>query len=116
MKKLILRFLASGGTIAALVAMAGCTAMPSSSGVQTLKQTQMNVSWKMIAYDAAQANASVTEAQAQNVSAAYQAYQQAFQQALTAAGGDPDVVTPWNLQAAANRVLAAVNLVLTTLT
>ena len=97
-------------------ALAGCTALPGSNGVVTLKQTHINISWKITAYEAAQTGGSVTAEQAQAVAAAQLAYQQAFQQALADAGGDLDTVTPPSLQAAATRLLIAINNVLTTLT
>jgi hypothetical protein len=116
MKKMILRIAAVIPVIIAVLAMVGC-ASSSSNGVLTLKQTQINVSWKMTAYQQALASGGgVTEGQRQRVAAAHQAYEQAYQQALTDAGGNVEAPTPPKLQAAANQLIMAVDNVLSTLT
>ena len=108
MKRMILQFVTVVPVIAALLASVGCSAL-SDNGVLTLKQSQINVSWKMTAYQQAVTSGSVTEAQSQR------AYQQAFQQALTDAGGNLKTPTPPKLQILVDQLLAAVNDVLTTL-
>jgi len=114
MKRMILKFVTVVPVIAALLALVSCSALPG-NGVLTLKQTQINVSWKMTAYEQAVTGGSVTEAQSQRVAAAQQAYRQAFQQALTDAGGNLKAPTPPKLQILVDQLLAAVNDVLTTL-
>jgi len=113
MKRMILPFATGASLIAALLAMVGCTALPSGD-VLTLKQTQINVSWKMTAYQQAVNGGSVTAAEAQRVAAAKEAYQQAFKQALADAGDNLKTPTPPKLQALVDQLLAAVNDVLTT--
>jgi Spy/CpxP family protein refolding chaperone len=114
MKKMILRIAAVVPLIIAMLAMVGC-ASSSSNGVLTLKQTKINVDWKMTAYQNALARGGITEGQRQQVAATYQAYQQAFQQALTDAGGNLGAPTPPKVQAAADEFIAAVNNVLSTM-
>src|SRR5208283_1765000 len=71
----------------------GCT-LPSANETLPLKITKINVDWKMTAYQQYVSFSGVTEGQKQRVTAAYQAYQTAFEQALTAAKGDLDAPTP----------------------
>jgi hypothetical protein len=115
MKKMMLRIAVVVPVIIAVLAMVGC-ASSSSNGVLTLKQTQINVDWKMTAYQNALARGGVTEGQRQRVTAAQQAYQQAFQKALAGTGGNLGAPTPPEVQAAADQVIAAVNNVLSTMT
>jgi hypothetical protein len=114
MEKMNLRIAAVVPMIIALLVMVGCAS--SSNGVLTLKQTQINVGWKMTAYQQALVRGGVTLAQRQRVEAAHQAYEQAFQQSLADAGGNLGEPTPPKLQAAVNDLIAAVDNVLSTLT
>jgi hypothetical protein len=72
MKTMILRWMAVSPVIAIVLTVVGCASL-SSNGVLTLKRTQIFVSWKMTAYQQAFTGGSVTEAQAQRVTAAHQA-------------------------------------------
>lgn len=54
----------------------------------SLGEVKTNVSWKMDAYRMVGVQTQLTENQQQAVSSAYAAYQNAFQQALSAAGGN----------------------------
>ena len=101
--------------VVVVLTMAGCAAL-SGQWVLTLERVHIDVSWKMTAYRQAVIAGSVTEAQAQQVNAAYDAYQQAFQRALAAAGGNLQAPTPPDLKARADQVIAAVAEVLATLT
>ena len=93
----------------------GCTALPGDN-VFTIKQTDLNVHWKMTQYNAVGPFGGVTTTQAQEVEAAYKAYQEALDQALKEAHGNRDAPTPPYLQQKADRVIQAVTSVLSTLT
>jgi hypothetical protein len=73
--------------------LSGCT-LPSANETLPLKVTKMDVDWKMTAYQQVVDSQGVTEGEKQKVTAANQAYQAAFQQAVTAAKGDLDTPTP----------------------
>lgn len=115
MNRSILPTMAITTVVVALLVATGCTSVPD-GGVLTLKETQLNVSWKMTAYQQAQIGGSVTESQAQQVNSAFRAYQQGFKQALANAGGNLDAPTPPKLQSIVNQLIATVNNVLSTLT
>ena len=93
----------------------GCTALPGEN-VFTLKQTDLNVHWKMTQYNAVGPFGGVTHAQAQSVDAAYKAYQEAFDRALKEAHGNQDAPTPPYLQQKANQLIQVLTSVLSTLT
>jgi hypothetical protein len=93
----------------------GCVS-PSGGGVITLKQTQVNVSWKMTAYQNAAGFGNVTLGQQQQVTAANQAYEAAFRQALAEAHGNLHAPSPPNLQQLASELVALIDSVLATLT
>jgi len=114
MKKFAFTFASLVPLIIALLVMAGCASL-SNSGALTLKQVQMDVNWKMTAYRNAYNGGGVTPGQAQQVNATYQTYQQAFQQALTDAGGNLDAPTPPQLKNAADQLLAILNAVMSTM-
>ena len=98
-----------------MLLMAGC-ASPSARGALTLKQTQLNVDWKMTAYQQAVTFGSVTEGQAQQVATAHKEYQAAFQQALAQAHGNLDAPTPPKLGQLATRLIGVIESVLSTIT
>ncbi len=54
----------------------------------TLGEVKTNVSWRMDGYRIAGTQTQLTENQQRSVSSAYAAYQSAFQQALSTAGGN----------------------------
>lgn len=93
---------------------AGCASTGGGGGF-TLKQTRLDVGWKMEAYQEAVTFGSVTQGQKQQVSAAYQVYQAAFHQALSAAGGNLGAPAPANVRQLATELIATVDSVLATL-
>lgn len=97
-----------------LLGAVSCASLPG-NGALTLKETRLNVNWKMTAYQQAQIGGSVTEAQAQQVNAAFHAYQLAFKKALATADGNVDAPTPPSLQSIVNQLIEAVDNVLSTL-
>jgi hypothetical protein len=89
--------------------MGGCTSASSSKGAYpTLKQTRMNVDWPMTRYRNAVAAGAVTLGERQQVDAAYQDFQKAFDAAVQAAHSNYDATTPDNVKALANQVIAAI--------
>jgi len=68
----------------------------------SLGEVKTNVSWKMDAYRMVGVQTQLTENQQQSVSSAYAAYQKAFQQALSAAGGNLKRPAPQPVLDAAN--------------
>jgi hypothetical protein len=85
----------------------GCAA--SKGGGYPLKLTQMNVDWKMTAYREAAAAGNLTAGQQQQVTAAYQAYQSAFQQALSAASGNLESPAPANVRQLATELIGLID-------
>jgi hypothetical protein len=94
---------------------AGCTALPGDN-VFTLKQTDVNVHWKMSQYNAVGPFGGVTESQRQAVDAANKVYQQALDQAVQEAHGNMDAPTPPYLQKKADQLMEVLTDVLSTLT
>ena len=85
----------------------GCSSTGSPKGAYpTLKQTRMNVDWPMTRYRNAVAAGAVTLGERQQVDAAYQAFQKAFDAAVQDAHSNYDATTPDNVKALANQVLA----------
>jgi hypothetical protein len=68
----------------------------------------MNVDWPMTRYRNAVAAGAVTLGERQQVDAAYQSFQKAFDAAVQDAHSNYDVTTPDNVKALANQVLAAI--------
>ena len=95
--------------------LSGCVS-PSADGVRTLKQTQIDVDWKMTAYQQAASSGNLTYGQQQQVLAAYKAYQGAFKQALADAQGNLQAPSPPNLQQLASELVTLIDSVLSTLT
>ncbi len=89
--------------------LSGCTSPPGSD-VYRLKQTGDDVGRVMTRYRNLVAfGGTVTTAQQQQVSAAYDAYQQAFNQAVQDAHSNYDAPTPDNVKALANQVISLVS-------
>lgn len=68
----------------------------------TLGEVKTNISWRMDAYRMAETQTQLTENQQRSVSSAYATYQNAFQQALSAAGGNLKRPAPQSVLDAAN--------------
>jgi hypothetical protein len=80
----------------------------SSGGSRTLKQVDLDVSPKMTRFhNAVASGAGVTEGEKDQVNNAYARYQAAYNQALQAAGNNPNTPAPADVKAAANDVLGA---------
>ena len=91
-----------------LTMLPGC-ASTSGGGGYSLKLTRMNVDWKMTAYREAVDAGNLTTGQQQRVNAAYQAYQAAFQQALTAANGNLESPAPANVRQLATELIGMID-------
>jgi hypothetical protein len=95
----------------------GCASTPGGSsdssasgsgGSRTLKQVDLDVSPKMTHFhNAVASGAGVTEGEKDQVNAAYARYQSAYQQALQAAGNNPNTPAPANVTAAADELIGA---------
>lgn len=92
---------------AILPTIAGCTT--TSGGGYSFRLTQMNVDWKMTAYREAVAAGNVTAGQEQKVSAAYQAFQTAFQQAAVQANGNLEAPAPPNVRQLATELIGLID-------
>jgi hypothetical protein len=90
-----------------LMMLPGCAS--SSGGGYPLKLTRMNVDWKMTAYREAVVAGNLTTGQQERVNAAYQAYQTAFQQALTAANGNLESPAPANVRQLATELIGMID-------
>ena len=88
--------------------LSGC-ASSSAGGGYPLKLTRMNVDWKMTAYREAVTAGNLTTGQQQRVDAAYQAYQTAFQQALTAVNGNLESPAPDNVRQLATELIGMID-------
>ena len=75
-----------------------------SGGSRTLKQVDLDVSPKMTRFNNASGFA-VTEGEKDQVKAAYSRYQSAYQQALQAAGNNPNTPAPANVTSAADDLI-----------
>ena len=91
-----------------LIMLPGC-ASSSGGGGYPLKLTRMNVDWKMTAYREAVTAGNLTTGQQQRVNAAYEAYQIAFQQALTAANGNLESPAPANVRQLATELIGMID-------
>jgi hypothetical protein len=80
----------------------------STGGSRTLKQVDLDVSAKMTGFHNAVAAVLVTQGDRQQVNSAYARYQAAYNQALQAAGNNPDAPAPDNVKALATQVVGAV--------
>jgi len=80
----------------------GCASM---SKPETLKQTEIHMSWQMTRFQNAIAAGRLTTGEKESGNAAYTAYQTAFAQALQAAHGNRDAPTPQNVTDAANAAI-----------
>jgi len=91
--------------------LSGCT-LPSANETLPLKVTKMDVDWKLTAYQQVVASQGVTEGQKQRVTAANQAFQAAFAQAVTAAKGDLHTPTPPAVAQLATQLIGEIDTVL----
>lgn len=78
----------------------GCAS--GAGGPMTLGEVKTNISWRMDAYRMAETQTQLTENQQRAVSSAYAAYQNAFQEAISAAGGNLKRPAPQPVLDAAN--------------
>jgi hypothetical protein len=90
--------------------LSGCTS-PSENETLPLKVTKMDVDWKLTAYRQVLASQGVTEGQKQRVMAASQAFQAAFEQAVTAAKGDLNTPTPLGVAQLATHLIGEIDTV-----
>jgi hypothetical protein len=90
-----------------LAMLTGCAS--TAGGGYPLKLTQMNVDWKMTAYREAVTAGNLTTGQQERVTAAYQAYQTAFQQALAAANGNLESPAPDNVRQLATELIGMID-------
>lgn len=91
--------------------LSGCT-LPSANETLPLKVTKMDVDWKLTAYQQVVDAQGVTEGQKQQVAAANQAFQTAYQQAVTAAKGDLHAPTPPAVAQLATQLIGVIDTVL----
>ena len=96
------------GLVLLILTATGC-ASSSAGGGYPLKLTRMNVDWKMTAYREAVTAGNLTTGQQQQINAAYQAYQTAFQQALTAASGNLESPAPDNVRQLATELIGMID-------
>jgi hypothetical protein len=96
------------GLALTLIILPGC-ASSSGGGGYPLKLTRMNVDWKMTAYREAVIAGNLTAGQQQRINAAYEAYQTAFQQALTAANGNLESPAPANVRQLATELIGLID-------
>jgi hypothetical protein len=80
----------------------GCVAP---GGVDSLKITRNNIDWAMVHYNNRADFGSVTAQEKAQVSAAYTAYQTAFNEALKQANSNLDAPTPTNVTQLANQLM-----------
>jgi hypothetical protein len=97
-----------GSALIAVLALAflnGC-ASTSGGGSYQLKQTRDDVDWAMVRYHNRLSFGFITPAEQDQVTAAYKAYQTAFNQAAQQAHSDYTAPTPDNVKALANQLLS----------
>ena len=83
----------------------GCTSMPSGSSYQ-LKQTRDDVDWAMVRYHNRLSFGFISTGEQEQVTAAYKAYQTAFNQAARETYSDYTAPTPDNVKQLANQLLS----------
>ena len=82
----------------------GC-ATSTGGGGRTLKETQSDIDWRMGLYRQALTFGQVTLGGQKRVAAAYEAYQTAFHQAVTASNDNLEVPSPPAVIQAANQLI-----------
>jgi len=92
-------------SLATMCLISGC-ASAGGNGAYTLKQTRDDVHWAMVRYQNQVAAGMVTLAEKQQVSAAHDAYQAAFDGAVQQAQSDYNAPTPDNVKQLANQLLS----------
>jgi hypothetical protein len=95
-------------SLTSILVITGCSSV-SGNGAYSLKLTQMNVDWKMTAYREASAAGNLILGQQQRVTAAYQAYQSAFKQALGAAHSNLESPAPANVRQLATELIGLID-------
>jgi len=109
MKSIFIRVGSALLGLALLILTATGCATSSAGGGYPLKVTQMNVDWKMTAYREAVTAGNLTTGQQERVNATYQAYQSAFQQALTAVNGNLESPAPDNVRQLATELIGMID-------
>ena len=92
-------------TLATLCLAGGCATTPGNGSYQ-LKQTRDNVDWAMVRYHNRQSFGFLTSGEQDQVTAAYKAYQTAFNEAVRQAHSDYTAQTPDNVKQLANQLLS----------
>jgi hypothetical protein len=91
--------------MATICLVGGCASTPGSAGYQ-LKQTRDDVDWAMVRYHNRLSFGFITTAEQDQVTAAYKAYQTAFNEAARQAHLDYTTPTPANVKQLANQLLS----------
>jgi hypothetical protein len=105
MKTSIQRFCAVLCAIATICPLDGC-ASTGGSGSYQLKQTRNDVDWGMVRYQNRVTFGFITSGEQDQVTAAYKAYQTAFNEAARQAHFDYNTPTPDNVKQLANQLLS----------
>ena len=103
-----LRCIQSAELLLAAVALClinGCASMPS-GGSYSLKQTRDDVDWAMVRYHNRLSFGFISTAERDQVTAAYKAYQAAFNQAVRESQSDYAAPTPDNVKQLADQPLS----------
>jgi hypothetical protein len=96
-------------TTLSVLFLGGCATGAGGSGAYTLKQTSYDVETAMQTYRNANIAGSLTLAEQQNVTSAYNAYKAAFNNAVAEAGSDLTMAAPPNVKQLANNLLSIIN-------
>lgn len=104
----IQRFCAVFFAMATLCLLSGC-ASTAGGGSYQLKQTRNDVDWAMTRYHNRQSFGFITYGEEQQVTAAYKAYQTAFNEAAKQAHLDYNAPCPENVKQLANQLLTLLN-------
>lgn len=86
----------------------GSSSPGGSGGSRTLKQIDIDVSWKMTRFRNAVAAGAMTQGEQDQVNGAYARYRSAYSEALQAANNNGDAPAPSNVAALATEVISAV--------
>jgi hypothetical protein len=89
-----------------LGSISGC-ASTSGNGARTLKQTRDDADWQMVRFNNRVIYGFITPQEKDSVTAAYRAYQTAFNEAAKQAHGDFNAPTPDNVRQLADRLSEA---------
>lgn len=90
--------------LATLCVISGCAS--TAGGGYRLKQTRDDIDWAMVRYQNRVTAGFVTPEEQQQVTAAYKAYQSAFNEALQQAHSNYDAPAPDNVKQLANQLLS----------